>query len=184
MRAVERGRAQLPNNQVAARGAPETQRLLRGEAMHRPETALAVSVPSAPGEASQERCLEQMEEPRRSDRTDRMREKSPIWMAFIDPKPLTRQSIGDLLARAFPECVMAAASTCEELLEIKRRRIESPTLVITYVRSAIKNTCVRSALELLRVRLPETSTVVLADSDDVAEVKRALTHGVRSHIPT
>jgi hypothetical protein len=149
--------------------------------MHRRETALAVSVPSAPGEASQGRCLEQMEEPHRSDRTDRMREKSPNWMAFIDPKPLTRQSIGDLLARAFPECVMAVASTCEELLEIKRRRIESPTLVITYVRSAITNTCVQSALELLRVRLPETSTVVLADSDDVAEVKRALTHGVRLH---
>jgi len=152
--------------------------------MHRRETALAVSVPSAPGEASQGRCLEQMEEPHRSDRTDRMREKSPIWMAFIDPKPLTRQSIGDLLARAFPECVMAVASTCEELLEIKGRRIESPTLVITYVRSAVTNTCVQSALELLRVRLPETSTVVFADSDDAAEVKRALTHGVRGYIPT
>jgi DNA-binding NarL/FixJ family response regulator len=152
--------------------------------MHRRETALAVSVPSAPGEASQGRSLQQMEEPRRSDRTERMREKSPTWMAFIDPKPLTRQSIGDLLARAFPECAMAAASTCEELLEIEGRQIESPTLVIIYVRSAITNTCVQSALELLRVRLPEASTVVLADRDDVDEVNRALTHGARGYIPT
>src|SRR5258705_11937988 len=87
--------------------------------MPRRETALAVSVPSAPGEASQERSLQQIEEPRRSDRTELVREKFPIWMALIDPKPLTRRLIGDLLAKAFPEYAMVAASTCEELLEIE-----------------------------------------------------------------
>jgi DNA-binding NarL/FixJ family response regulator len=153
--------------------------------MHRRETALAVSASSAPGEASQERSLQQMEEPRRSDRAERVREKLPIWMALIDPKPLTRRLIGDLLAKAFPECAIAAASTCEELLEIEGGRIESPTLVIVYIRSAgLTNTCVQSALELLRVRLPEALAVVLSDRDDVDEVKRALTHGARGYIPT
>jgi hypothetical protein len=38
-------------------------------------------------------------------------------VALIDPKPLTRRSIGELLAEAFPECAMVVASTCEELLE-------------------------------------------------------------------
>jgi hypothetical protein len=47
----------------------------------------------------------------------------PISMALIDPKPLTRQSIGDLLAEAFPEYAMVAVSTCDELLEIDGRRI-------------------------------------------------------------
>ena len=136
--------------------------------MPRRETALAVSVPSAPGEASQERSLQQIEEPRRSDRTERVREKFPIWMALIDPKPLTRRLIGDLLAKAFPEYAMVAASTCEELLEIERGRIESPPLVIVYIRSAgLTNTCVQSALELLRVRLPDALAVVLSDRDDV-----------------
>jgi DNA-binding NarL/FixJ family response regulator len=36
---------------------------------------------------------------------------------------------------------------------------------------------------LLRVRLPEASAVVFSDRDDVDEVNRALTHGVRGYIP-
>src|SRR5258708_4682881 len=104
---------------------------------------------------------------------------------MIDPKPLTRHLIGDLLAKAFPECAMASASTCQELLEIEGGRIESPILVIVYIRSAgLMNTCVQSALELLRVRLPEALAVVLSDRDDVDEVKRALTDGARGYIPT
>jgi DNA-binding NarL/FixJ family response regulator len=106
-------------------------------------------------------------------------------VALIDPKPLTRRSIGDLLAKAFPECGMVAASTCEELLEIDERRIGRPNLVVVYIRSVgLTSTWVQSALELLRVRLPEASTVVLSDRDDVDEVNRALTHGVRGYILT
>jgi DNA-binding NarL/FixJ family response regulator len=109
----------------------------------------------------------------------------PISIALIDPKPLTRQSIGDVLTEAFPESAMVAVSTCEELLEIDERRIGKLNLVVVYVRDVgLTNTWVQSALELLRVRLPEASTVALADRDDVDEVNRALTHGVRRYIPT
>jgi DNA-binding NarL/FixJ family response regulator len=109
----------------------------------------------------------------------------PISMALIDPKPLTRQSIGDLLAEAFPEYAMVAVSTCDELLEIDGRRIGKLNLAVVYNRDRrLTNTCVQSALELLRMRFPEASTVVLADSDDVDEVNRALAHGVRGYIPT
>jgi len=102
-------------------------------------------------------------------------------VALIDPKPLTRRSIGDLLAKAFPECGMVVASTCEELLEIDKRRIGRPNLVVVYIRSVgLTSTWVQSALELLRARLPEASTVVLSDR----EVNRALTHGVRGYILT
>jgi DNA-binding NarL/FixJ family response regulator len=53
------------------------------------------------------------------------------------------------------------------------------------LRSAgLTSTCVQSNLELLRVRLPETSTVVLSDRDDVDEASRALTHGARGYILT
>jgi DNA-binding NarL/FixJ family response regulator len=48
----------------------------------------------------------------------------------------------------------------------------------------LTNTWVQSALELLRVRLPEASTVVLSDRDDVDDVNRALTHGARGYILT
>src|SRR5260370_31706820 len=47
-------------------------------------------------------------------------------VALIDPKPLTRRSIADLLAKAFPATAMGAVSTCEELLEIDDRRMCRP----------------------------------------------------------
>jgi hypothetical protein len=56
-------------------------------------------------------------------------------VALIDPKPLTRRSIADLLAKAFPESAMVAASTCEELLEIDERRIGRPNLIVVYIRN-------------------------------------------------
>jgi DNA-binding NarL/FixJ family response regulator len=106
-------------------------------------------------------------------------------VALIDPKPLTRRSIGDLLAKAFPESAMVAASTCEELLEIDERGIGRPNPVVVYIRDLrLMNTWVQSALKFLRVRLPEASIVVLADREDVDEVNRALTLGVRGYIPT
>jgi DNA-binding NarL/FixJ family response regulator len=104
-------------------------------------------------------------------------------VALIDPKPLTRRLIGDLLAEAFPEYAIVTASTCDELLEIEG--MGRPNLVVIYIRSAgLTNTCVQSALELLRERLPEALAVVLSDRDDVDEINRALTHGVRGYIPT
>jgi len=109
----------------------------------------------------------------------------PVSMALIDPKPLTRQSIRDVFTETFPEYAMVAVSTCEELLEIDERQIGKLNLVVLYIRNeGLTNPWVQSALELLRVRFPEASAVMLADGDDVAEVNRALAHGVRGYIPT
>src|SRR3984893_1543008 len=109
----------------------------------------------------------------------------PISMALIDPKPLTRQSIRDVLTEAFTESALVAVSTCEELLEMDERRIDKLNLVVVYIRNeGLTTPWVQSTLELLRVRLPEASTVVLADRNDVGEVNRALAHGVRGYIPT
>jgi DNA-binding NarL/FixJ family response regulator len=106
-------------------------------------------------------------------------------IALVDPKPLTRRSITDMLAAAFHECVIVTAPTCEELLEIDQGKIGGPNLVVIYIRSAgLADTRVQSNLELLRVRLPETSIVVLSDREDVDEANRALTHGARGYIPT
>jgi DNA-binding NarL/FixJ family response regulator len=118
-----------------------------------------------------------------ADRPEHADEKLRPSVALIDPKALTRRPIGELLDKAFPESALVRASTCEELLEIEG--IRRPNLVVVYIRSAgLTNTWVQSALELLRVRLPEASAVVLSDRDDVEEVNRALTQGVRGYIPT
>jgi DNA-binding NarL/FixJ family response regulator len=96
---------------------------------------------------------------------------------------LTRGPIVELLAAAFPEYAIVGAAKCEELLETEG--IGRPRLVVLYVRSeALTNTWVQSALELLRVHLPEASAVVLSDKDDADDVNQALAHGARGFIPT
>jgi len=78
-----------------------------------------------------------------------------------------------------------AASTCEELLKVGNGRIGGPALVVVYIRSAgLTATSVQGALDLLRTRLPDTPAVVLSDRDDIDEVNRALSEGVRGYIPT
>jgi DNA-binding NarL/FixJ family response regulator len=124
-----------------------------------------------------------MKSPNLADRPEHAHEKLRPSVALIDPKALTRGPIGELLAKAFPEYALVAASTCEELLETEG--IGRPNLVVVYIRSeGLTNTWVQNALELLRVGLPEASAVVLSDRDDVEEVNRALTQGVRGYIPT
>jgi DNA-binding NarL/FixJ family response regulator len=104
-------------------------------------------------------------------------------VALIDPKALTRGPIAELLAKAFPGYAMVTASTCEELLETDG--IGRPNLVVVYIRSEVlTNTWVQSALELLRVRLPEACAVLLSDKNDVDHINQALTHGARGYIPT
>jgi DNA-binding NarL/FixJ family response regulator len=153
--------------------------------MRRKDISGPVRVPPDPGKGNHRAELQLMKPPNMADRVEHARKHLPVSMALIDPKALTRRSIADMLAQAFPECVMVAASTCEELLDIKGARIGRPNLVIVYIRSAgLTDTCVRSGLELLRVRLPDTPAIVLSDRDDVEEVNRALTHGVRGYIPT
>jgi DNA-binding NarL/FixJ family response regulator len=153
--------------------------------MHESETfSWAVDVVPDPGEDNPKAKLGLMKSPNSADRPEHAHELPPS-VALIDPKPLTRRYIGDLLAKAFPEYATVAASTCEELFEIDEGRIGRPNLVVINIRSAgLANTWVQSALELLRVRLPEASAVVLSDRDEVDEANRALAHGARGYIPT
>jgi DNA-binding NarL/FixJ family response regulator len=146
-------------------------------------SARAVGGAPDPGKDNHNAKLGLMKSPNLADRPEPAHEKLRPSVALIDPKALTRSPIGELLAKAFPEYPLVAASTCEELLETAG--IGRPNLVVVYIRSAeLTNTWVQSALELLRVRLPEASAVVLSDRDDAEEVNRALTQGVRGYIPT
>jgi DNA-binding NarL/FixJ family response regulator len=156
------------------------------EIMDEKETsARAIGGAPDPGKGDHNAKLGLMTSPNLADRPEHAHEKLRPSVALIDPKALTRSSIGKLLAKAFPEYPLVAASTCEELLETEGKGIGKPNVVVVYVRSeGFTNTWVQSALELLRVRLPEASAVVLSDRDDVEEVNRALTHGVRGYIPT
>jgi len=106
-------------------------------------------------------------------------------IALIDPKPLTRRSISEMLTKALPEYVTIAASSCEELLEIRGRPSASPQLVIVYIRSAgVTDACVQNALDCVRVQLPDAPVIVFSDRDDVEDVNEALSCGLRGYIPT
>jgi DNA-binding NarL/FixJ family response regulator len=140
-------------------------------------------VPPDSDHDSNKRSLWPAGSPGLSDQAERARNKLPTSVALIDPKPLTRSLIGELLAKALPEYAIVTASTCEELLETEG--IGRPNLVVIYIRSEkLTSQWIQSALELLRMRLPEASAVVLSDRDDVEEVNRALALGARGYIPT
>jgi hypothetical protein len=73
------------------------------------------------------------------------------------------------VTEAFTESALVAVSTCEELLEIDEERIGKLNLVVVYIRNeGLTTPWVQRALELLRVRFPDASTVVLADRNDGA----------------
>ncbi len=153
--------------------------------MGRRETAGTASARPDPGKAGEKRNFRLVESRGSGAEAERVQNKPPVSMVLVDPKPLTRRSIADLLAKAFPEHPMIPVSTCEELLDIEEERIGRPNLAVVYIRSAgLTETCVHKALELLRSRLPDTPTVVLSDRDTVEEVNWALAHGVRGYIPT
>jgi DNA-binding NarL/FixJ family response regulator len=147
------------------------------------ESLRAAGLTPERGRGNHEADVGLMKSPDSADRRGHARENPRPAVALIDPKALTRGSLGELLAAAFPEYAMVGVSTCEELLEIEG--IGQPHLVVLYIRSeALTKTWVQSALELLRARLPEASAVVLSDKDDAEDVNQALAHGARGYIPT
>ena len=108
-----------------------------------------------------------------------------LVLALIDPKPLTRQSILEMLAKALPDYMIIAAASCEELLEMQGRPPRTPHLVMIHIRSAhLSDGWVQPTLDLIRLHLNGASVVLLSDRDDVDDVLKALTYGVRGYIPT
>jgi DNA-binding NarL/FixJ family response regulator len=107
-----------------------------------------------------------------------------LSLGLIDPKPLTRQFILETLAKALPEYVTIAVSSCEELLEM-RGKPRSWVLIIIHTRSAqLTDLWVQNTLEFVRRNLAGTPVALLSDCDDVKNVLEALTRGVRGFIPT
>jgi DNA-binding NarL/FixJ family response regulator len=151
----------------------------RREALRRAGVPLARSKGNATGE------LRPADLNVATGRPGRARKNLNISIALIDPKPLTRRSIGEMLAKALPDYVTLTAANCEELLALRSRLTGSPHLIIVYIRSAgVTDSFVQEALELVRLRLPDARVIVLSDRDDVQNINEALTCGVRGYIPT
>jgi DNA-binding NarL/FixJ family response regulator len=117
------------------------------------------------------------------------RAKRPVLIALIDPKPLTRQSLLEMLAGALPEHVALVGASClSELLEKTEQTSDFPTrvnFIILYIRSAgVSDTWVQEQLHLIKLRDPQIPVIMMSDRDDSADVINALNQGVRGYIPT
>jgi DNA-binding NarL/FixJ family response regulator len=120
-----------------------------------------------------------------AQRLTSLSKKQLLVLALIDPKPLTRQSLLEMLAKALPDYMTVATSSCEELLDLENRSSDCAHLVVIYTRSArLTDPWVQSALELVRLHLTNASVVLLSDRDDVEDVVKSLAYGVRGYIPT
>jgi DNA-binding NarL/FixJ family response regulator len=114
-----------------------------------------------------------------------------VLIALIDPKPLTRQSILEMLATSLPDNVrLLGASNVDELINAvetsRSTSIQSGlTLVILYIRSAgVTDDWVQEQLQLIRNQQAEIPVIMISDRDDANDVITALNYGVRGYIPT
>ena len=106
-----------------------------------------------------------------------------VPIALIDPRPLPQPSL-EMLAKTVPDFVTAAFSSCEELFEARGEWVGWPRLVIIHTTSAgLAEPWVQNTLDRIRWRMPDVPVVVLCGRDDVDEISKALTHGVRGYIP-
>jgi DNA-binding NarL/FixJ family response regulator len=113
------------------------------------------------------------------------KEEQELVLALIDPRPLTRQSILEALAKALPDYRTVAASNCEELLDMRGRLPSCPHLVVIHTRSAkLTDTWLQNLVEAVRLHFSDALVVLLSDRDDVDDVVTALRFGVRGYIPT
>lgn len=123
--------------------------------------------------------------------TDHSHARHQVWIALIDPKPLTRQSILEMLANSLPEQVrLVGASSYAELTEgaetdEKVRAEKNLNIIILYIRNAgLRDAWVQEQLQLIRLQRPEIPIIMISDRDDADEVISALNWGVRGYIPT
>jgi DNA-binding NarL/FixJ family response regulator len=119
----------------------------------------------------------------RAERPTRRRKKQRALLVFIDPAPLTRQSISGMFAKALPEYEIVVASSCDELLQMPGGPPRSPALVVINIRSvSVMDAWVQSALDFVKLQLGAAPVVLLSDRDDVDDVFNALAHGVRGYV--
>jgi DNA-binding NarL/FixJ family response regulator len=118
-------------------------------------------------------------------RPPRARKKPGLALVFIDPAPLTRQSLSNMFAKALPEFATVAVASCDELLETYGRLPSSPALVVLYTKSLqVTDAWVQGTLSLVKLHLADAPIVLLSDRDNADQVAAALAYGLRGYIAT
>ncbi len=117
--------------------------------------------------------------------------QATVSIALIDPRPLTRHSLLEMLKASLPTHVrLAGASSFDELVAAQEpsaalAAADGLKLVVLYIRSAgVTDNWVQEQLHLIRAQEPELTVIMISDREDTDDVMKALRHGIRGYIPT
>ena len=106
-------------------------------------------------------------------------------IVFIDPKPLTRRSILQMLETALPEYIVRAARSWEEVFQNHEGLVKGPHLVVINLGAmGLGHGWTQECLQQLKEQMPNTALVVISDRDSSEDIVKALECGVRGYIPT
>lgn len=106
-------------------------------------------------------------------------------LVVIDPRPLTRKSIADMLTQGLPDHVVVAVSSCQELLNLPEKSQPEPGMILLNAGpGSTGGGWVRDAVQLLKKWLPNTPVTVLSDEGNGGEIDELVSLGVRGYLPT
>lgn len=103
-------------------------------------------------------------------------------IVLIDPRPLTRESVVNLLNTAAREFAVLPISAAGEITEAAT---DNAGLVLLNVGFALlSDAWVEEEIRTIADRMPQVPLILLCDSEDIGQVTEALGRGVRGYIPT
>ncbi len=103
-------------------------------------------------------------------------------IVLIDPRPLTRESVVNLLNTAAREFSVLPVSAAGEITEAAT---DNAGLVLLNVGFALlSDAWVEEEIRTIAARMPQVPLILLCDSEDIGQVTEALGRGVRGYIPT
>jgi DNA-binding NarL/FixJ family response regulator len=109
---------------------------------------------------------------------------SSTLLIVVDPRPLTRQSLAEMLGRSLSEYSVVAVSSCDELMSGTGRSGIKPGLILLNPSlGGAGGEWTHNALKWLKRWLPTVPVIVLSDRDAPEELDKLLDLGVRGYLP-
>jgi DNA-binding NarL/FixJ family response regulator len=105
-------------------------------------------------------------------------------LVVVDPRPLTRQSLAEMLGRTLSDFNVVAVSSCDELMSGTGRPGLKPGLILLNPSlGGAGGEWTHNALKWLKRWLPTVPVIVLSDRDAPEELDNLLDLGVRGYLP-
>jgi DNA-binding NarL/FixJ family response regulator len=103
---------------------------------------------------------------------------------LIDPRPLTRRSVSDLIEHAMRGAQVVTVASPEELFGELAERGNDVGLIILNMAPEIEAEQLRKNIAAVQDALPAVPITIVADRSNTHDVVEALRQGVRGYIPT